>query len=207
MHSTYALCAVVCMQHRVRALPLHSDDVVYQVVAEFVPRAAQATNTSSSPATRRLAPLAPLGSNNILVVQVGFMSNLGFEIFPQCDTACILVSACDCCLGRAVTAIVAFLRQSLGDAREQLANPPPLPLNAHTRAQHMARAPWGHALGSARWSCACPLLGSRCAPPLPSRLRARAELVPTLPSPQTPRTLLPRPPPPVRHTHPTQAIP
>jgi hypothetical protein len=69
---------------------------VYEVVAEFTPRA---TNASEGQRGRRLA-LNTVGVNNILVVQVGFMSNLGFEIFPQCDTVCILVSACACaCAG------------------------------------------------------------------------------------------------------------
>ena len=90
------------------ALPLYSlasrrDVTVYEVVAEFEPRPESSTDAAASdsdgtavgavgggPGGRRLG-LNPLGPNNVLVVMMGFISNLNREIFPACDTACVLV--------------------------------------------------------------------------------------------------------------------
>ncbi len=77
---------------------------MYEVVAEFEPRPGSSTDAAASsdndgtavdamgggPGGRRLG-LNPLGPNNVLVVMMGFISNLNREIFPACDTACVLV--------------------------------------------------------------------------------------------------------------------
>jgi hypothetical protein len=68
-------------------LRLHSDLVLYEMVAAFTHRNA----TSPVGRRRRLESLNLLGANSVLVVRVGFLSNFGNEVFPTCDIPCVLV--------------------------------------------------------------------------------------------------------------------
>jgi hypothetical protein len=76
----------------------HRDLILYELVAAFTPRNA----TAPAGRRRRLAALNLQGPNSVLVVRVGFLSNLGNEVYSTCDTSCVLVRVrCACPAGGA----------------------------------------------------------------------------------------------------------
>ncbi len=65
---------------------------VYVAVAAFlpVPGVGAGAGADAGAHRRQLAPLSLLGSNSILVVMLGFRTDLGRETYNPCSTSCVL---------------------------------------------------------------------------------------------------------------------
>ena len=66
-----------------------SSTALYKLVAEFTPVSSQAGTPGAG--RRQLVSLNTVGSNSVLVMFLGFMSNGGSTVYPACDATCVLV--------------------------------------------------------------------------------------------------------------------